>query len=157
MSWVWTFGQCLCACSYIWSPVFTDEDEPKHLFIAKIKALQKCNVLQLTLCVWYRCRSDRRQRKCSRANGVHSLQRILPGDQKRKIEKNKFTLAFSFRNTTCFVCSMRQETEIISYWQDALKALVARSALSKHPNFWMVVNTSQKHFWKRDLVRVDLI
>lgn len=62
--------------------------------------------------MWYRCRSDRRQRKCSRANGVHSLQRILPGEQKRKIKKPKFTLASSFRNTTFFVCSIRQKTEI---------------------------------------------
>lgn len=51
-----------------------------------------CDVLKLTLCVcvWYRCRSDRRQRKCSRANGVHSLQRILPGEQKRKIKQTNF-------------------------------------------------------------------
>lgn len=59
----------------------------QSIFLCKDRSFAKCNVLKLTLCVWYRCRSDRRQRKCSRANGVHSLQRILPGDQKRKIKK----------------------------------------------------------------------
>lgn len=41
--------------------------------------------------MWCRCRSVRKQRKCSRANGVHSLQRILPGEAKRKIWISNFT------------------------------------------------------------------
>lgn len=86
---LWVFGQCLSACSYIWSPCtnFTDEDEPKCLSWPRQKLCKLwCSQIN-SLCVWYRCRSDRRQRKCSRANGVHSLQRILPGEQKRKMKQ----------------------------------------------------------------------
>lgn len=36
------------------------------------------------LSVWYHHRNDKRRRKCSRANEVLSLQRILPNEQKRK-------------------------------------------------------------------------
>lgn len=65
------------------------------------------------MCVWYHCRSVRRQRKCSRANGVHNLQRILPGEQKRKIKDNQFKLAFPFRNTTSVsVCRARQKSKL---------------------------------------------
>lgn len=42
--------------------------------------------------MWCCCRSVRKQRKCSRANGVHNLQRILPGEAKRKIRISNFTL-----------------------------------------------------------------
>lgn len=86
---LWVFGQCLSACSYLWSSCtnFTDEDEPKSLSWPR-QMLCKLWCSQINfVCVWYRCRSDRRQRKCSRANGVHSLQRILPGEQKRKIKQ----------------------------------------------------------------------
>lgn len=38
------------------------------------------------LTVWYHHRSVRRRRKCSRANEVLNLQRILPSEQKRKIK-----------------------------------------------------------------------
>lgn len=89
----WCLFLCLlssCCCSLKMS---------QSIFLCKDSSFAQCYVLKLTLCVWYRCRSDRRQRKCSRANGVHSLQRILPGDPKRKI-KQTLPLAFSFRNTT---------------------------------------------------------
>lgn len=54
----------------------------------KCSLIKTCN---LPSCLWsccaltvYRHRSARRQRKCSRANEVHNLQRILPSEPKRK-------------------------------------------------------------------------
>lgn len=37
-------------------------------------------------CVMYHLRNDKRRRKCSKANEVLSLQRILPSVQKRKMK-----------------------------------------------------------------------
>lgn len=90
---------CLCLFLHLVSSCQCSLEMSQSIFLCKDSSFAKCHVLKLTLCVWYRCRSDRRQRKCSRANGVHSLQRILPGDQKRKM-KQTLPLAFSFRNTT---------------------------------------------------------
>lgn len=94
---VW--AMCLCLFLHLVSSCQCSLEMSQSIFLCKDSSFAKCRVLKLTLCVWYRCRSDRRQRKCSRANGVHSLQRILPGDQKRKM-KQTLPLAFSFRNTT---------------------------------------------------------
>lgn len=77
--------------------------------------------LSLSFNCKYHHRSARRRRKCSRANGVLNLQRILPSEQKRKIKVHirqqvLRTTGSSLMQQLCTVClcasKYREDTNI---------------------------------------------
>lgn len=72
----WTSKEALVLCTFSCLALPPLLDESFSLYLMRL----------FTLTVWYRHRNARRQRKCSKANEVLSLQRILPGERKRKMK-----------------------------------------------------------------------